>query len=179
MLPSAFPQPWTVSLSLQLRNPPQHDAFTTKLHCWGGIRRMMSSACFPPDMTLRTEARQYSIGFTRPEKVVSHNLRNFRWFFLQTPTGNVSVTENRLHLVTAIKPRLVESWTDGCLSGSFSHLHKISLELSQSDYQNLGLLSWPSIWFCSEQRPYIWQGNNPVVSRFLADIQKLHVAMEE
>ena len=39
----------------------------------------------------------------------------------------------------AIKPRSVECFSDGCPSGSFSHLHTGSLELSRSDHRVLGL----------------------------------------
>ena len=56
---------------------------------------------------------------------------------------HVSFTEERLpsgH--SAIKPRSVECCSDGCPSGSFSHLHTGSLELSQSDHRVLGHLSY-------------------------------------
>ena len=56
---------------------------------------------------------------------------------------HASFTEERLpsgH--SAMKPRLVECFSDGCPSGNFSHLHKWSLELSQSDHSVLGNLSY-------------------------------------
>ena len=65
----------------------------------------------------------------------------------------MSFTEERLpsgH--SAIKPRLVECCSDGCPSGSFSHLHTGSLELSQSDHQVLGHLSY--------------QGPSPPIAQF-------------
>lgn len=55
----------------------------------------------------------------------------------------VSFTEERLpsgH--SAIKPMSVECYSDGWPSGSYSHLHTGSLELSQSDHQVLGHLSY-------------------------------------
>ena len=61
--------------SLLLKNSPQHDAATTMLHCWDGAGQVMSGAWFPPDMTLRIEAKQFSLGFIRPENLVSHSLR--------------------------------------------------------------------------------------------------------
>ena len=42
--------------------PPKHDAATTMLHPWDGIGRM-SDDWFLPDMTLRIEAQQFSLGF--------------------------------------------------------------------------------------------------------------------
>ena len=70
----------------------------------------------------------------------------------------MSFTEERLlsgH--SAINPRLVECCNDGCLSGSFSHLHTGSLELIQSDHWVLGHLSY--------QRPFspdcsVWPGGS-------------------
>ena len=53
---------------------------------------------------------------------------------------------------SAIKPRSVECCSDGCPSGSFSHLHTGSLELSQSDHQVLGHLSY--------------QGPSPPIAQF-------------
>ena len=65
----------------------------------------------------------------------------------------VTFTEERLpsgH--SAIKPRSVECCSDDCPSGSFSHLHTGSLELSQSDHRVLGHLSY--------------QGPSPPIAQF-------------
>ena len=40
------------------------------LHRWDGIGQGMSSAWFPPDMTLRIEAEHFNLGFIRSEKLV-------------------------------------------------------------------------------------------------------------
>ena len=45
---------------------------------------------------------------------------------------------------SAINPKLVECCSDGCPSGSFSHLHTGSLKLCQSDHQVLGHLPYQS-----------------------------------
>ena len=54
---------------------------------------------------------------------------------------------------SAIKPRSAECCSDDCPSGSFSHLHSGSLELSQSDHWVLGHLS------C--------QGPSPLMAQFV------------
>ena len=59
--------------------PPQHDAATTILHCWNGIGQVMSSAWFPPDMTLRNWGQTVLVS---SENHVSHSLR----VLLQTPS---------------------------------------------------------------------------------------------
>ena len=69
------------------KTPPQHDAATTMLHCWDGIGQVMSGAWFPPDMTLRIEAKQLNLGFITPKNLVSHNLRVLFACFLATLSG--------------------------------------------------------------------------------------------
>ena len=59
----------------RLKTPQQHDAATTRLSRWDGIGQVMSSAWFPPDMTLRIKAKQFNLGVIRPENFVSHSLR--------------------------------------------------------------------------------------------------------
>ena len=69
--------------------------------------------------------------------------------FLETPSGLsrvFPVTEERLpsgHF--AMKPRSVEHCSDGCPSGSVSHLHTGSLELGQSDHRILSHLSYEAL----------------------------------
>ena len=41
------------------------------LHCRAGAR-------FPPDVTLGIQAKEFNLGFIRPENLVSHGLRIFR-----------------------------------------------------------------------------------------------------
>ena len=42
-----------------------------------GIGQVMSSARFPPEITLRIEAKQFNLGFITLENLVSHSLRVF------------------------------------------------------------------------------------------------------
>ena len=49
------------------KTPPQHDAATTMLHRWDGTGPVMSGAWFPPDMTLRIEAKQLWFHQTREQ----------------------------------------------------------------------------------------------------------------
>ena len=53
---------------------------------------------------------------------------------------------------SAIKPRSVEYFSDGCPSGSFSHLHTKSVVLHESDHRVLGHLSF--------------QGPSPPIAQF-------------
>ena len=46
----------------------QHDGATTMLHRRDGAR-------FPPDMILGIQAKEFNLGFIRPEHLVSHGLR--------------------------------------------------------------------------------------------------------
>ena len=116
------------------------------IHRWDSIGQVMSGAWFPPDMTLRIEAKQFNLGFIRPENLVSHSLRVQAGF-------PVSVTEERLLSgFSAIKPRSVECCSDGCAIGSFFHLHTGSPELIQSDHRVLGHLSY--------------QGPSPAIAQF-------------
>ena len=114
------------------------------LHRWDGVVQVMNSAWFPPDITLRIEAKQLNLGFIRPENLVSHSLRVLYALFCKLQACfHVSFTEERLlsgH--SAIKPRSVECCSDGCPSGSFSHLHTGPVEPCQSDHQVLGHLSY-------------------------------------
>ena len=53
------------------KTSPQHDAATTMLHCRNGAR-------FPPDVMLGIQAKEFKLGFIRPENLVLHGLRVFR-----------------------------------------------------------------------------------------------------
>ncbi len=109
------------------KTPPQHDAATTMLHCWDCIGQVMSSAWFSPHIPLRIKAKS-SILVSSDQRIICHHLGVLHAGF------HVSCTEERLpsdH--SAIKPRLVEGYSDGWLSTTFSHLPNASLELSHSD----------------------------------------------
>ena len=96
---------------------------------------VLCSVEFPPDMTHRFEVKQSNLCFIRPENPVSCQYESPLGAFLQIQSGLSCITEERLpsdH--SALKPRSVECCCDGCPSGSFSHLHTGSLELSQSDH---------------------------------------------
>ena len=58
---------------------PQYVAATTMLHCRNGAR-------FPPDVTLGIQAKEFNLGFIRPENLVSHG-QSPSGAFRQTPSG--------------------------------------------------------------------------------------------
>lgn len=87
----------------------------------------MSGDSFLPDIKFRNEAKQFNLGFIRPDNLVP---RGFHLFCTE---------ERLLSSHSAIKPRLVEGFSDGCPSGTLSHLP--TLELSQNDHPVLGHLS--------------------------------------
>ena len=61
---------WSPSPCRSKKFPP-HDAATIMLHRRDGAR-------FPPDVTLGIQAKEFNLGFIRPENLVSHGLRVFR-----------------------------------------------------------------------------------------------------
>jgi hypothetical protein len=65
---SSFPRSRLVSQSTPLKNIPQHDAATTMLHHRDGAR-------LPPDMMLGIQAKEFNLGFLRPDNLVSHGPR--------------------------------------------------------------------------------------------------------
>ena len=65
--------------------PAQHEAATTMLHGWDALGQVLSGACFPPDMTLRIETKQFNHGLLRSENLVSHSLSPLH-AILQTPS---------------------------------------------------------------------------------------------
>ncbi|KAK3574640.1 hypothetical protein QTP86_011548 [Hemibagrus guttatus] len=71
---------------LTRKTSSQHDAATTILHCRDGIGQVMSSAWFPPDMTLVIQAKVFNLCCIRPENFVSHGLR-----VLQVPFGKLQL----------------------------------------------------------------------------------------
>ena len=68
--------------------------------CWDGIGQVISGARFPPDVTIKIEAKQFSLGFIRPENLVSHSLR----VLCKLQVGfNVSFTKERLPSSHSVK----------------------------------------------------------------------------
>ena len=66
---SSFPRPSFTSILTGLKKKsPQHYAATTMLHRKAGAR-------FPPDVTLGIQAKEFNLGFIRPDNRVSHGLR--------------------------------------------------------------------------------------------------------
>ena len=59
------------------KHPQQHDSATSMLHRRDGAR-------FPPDVTLGIQAKEFNLGFTRPENLVSQSCLGVFW---QTPSG--------------------------------------------------------------------------------------------
>jgi hypothetical protein len=56
------------------------------LHRRDCIAQVTSSAWFSPDVMLGIQAKEFNIGFVRPEKLVSHGLSPFGACW-QTPSG--------------------------------------------------------------------------------------------
>lgn len=48
-----------LSLDAAAEKVPQHDAATTILHCRDGIGQVKSGACFPPDITLGIQPKEF------------------------------------------------------------------------------------------------------------------------
>ena len=63
---SSFPRSWLVSQSLPLKNIPT--AWCCHHH---------DGARFPPNVTLGIQAKEFNLGFIRPDNLVSHCLRVF------------------------------------------------------------------------------------------------------
>ena len=76
------------------------------LHRWDGSGQV-SSAWFPQHMTLRIEAKQFHLGFIRPEHLVSHSSSPLR-SKLQTGFPVSFAEERRPSGHSPIKPRLME-----------------------------------------------------------------------
>ena len=113
----------------------QHNAATTMLHRRDGIK-------FPPDVALGIQAKEFNLGFMRQENLVSHCLRVFSFLLANSKWIVMCLfTEEWLPSgYSTIKALLVECCRDGCPSGRFSHLHRGTLELCQSDHWVLGHL---------------------------------------
>jgi hypothetical protein len=94
------------------------------LHCRDG-------AWFPPDVTLGIQAKEFNLGFIRP-----NNLSGAIW---QTPSG-LSCAFYWGMATGAIKAWFVECCRDGRTFQKDNHLHRRSLELCQSDHRVLGHL---------------------------------------
>jgi hypothetical protein len=67
LLRSSFPSILT-RLDCRWKRSPQHDAATTMLH-------HRDDARFPSDVTLGIQAKEFNLGFIRPENLVSHGKR--------------------------------------------------------------------------------------------------------
>jgi len=74
----------SVTVSAAEKTSPTHDAATTMLHCRDGIGQVMSGAWFPSDTTFAIQAKEFNLGFIRPDNFVSHGLR-----VLQVPFGKL------------------------------------------------------------------------------------------
>ena len=58
------------------------------LHCRDGVIQVITSAWFPPDITLGIQSKEFNLSsdFIRPENFISHSLRVF-----QVPFGKLQV----------------------------------------------------------------------------------------
>ena len=82
------------------------------------------------------------LGFIRPENLNHHGLRHFRGLLANSKRAGICFfLWSCFRLATTIKAWLVERCRDGCPSGSFSHLHRGTLELFQSNHHN-----WSPTW---------------------------------
>jgi len=122
------------------------------LHCRDGIRQVMTSAWFPPDITLCIQAKEFNLCFIRPENLISHSLRVFQVHFGKLQAGcHVPFTEEWLPSgPSTIQAWLVECCRNGCPSWRLSSVHRAMLELCQSDHRVLcGQLEEESLWLCA------------------------------
>ena len=123
------------------KTSPQHDAATTMLHCRDGVIQVITSAWFPPDITLGIQSKEFNLSsdFIRPENFISHSLRVFQVPFGKLQVGcHVPFPEEWLpsgH--STIQVWLVRCCRNGCSSGRFSSLHRALLDFCQSDHRVL------------------------------------------
>ena len=87
-------------------------------------------ARFPPDVTLGIQAKEFNLGFIRPENLVSHGLRVFcsdmrcqLWDLIQTGVG-LSKLCHQLDLSQVNSNEVVE--ISRMINGNRMHLHSIS-----------------------------------------------------
>jgi hypothetical protein len=87
-------------------------------------------------VALGIQAKEFNFGFVRPKNLVSHG-QSFRCLFSNSKRAVMCLfTEEWFpsgH--STIKGWLVECGRDGCPSGRFSHLHRGTLELCQSEHR--------------------------------------------
>ena len=114
------------------KTPVQHDATTTIFHRWHGTGQVMSGAWLPPAKQFLVSSDQKSLFLTVRESF-RYSKRAFTSFTLLLGRGF------RLALCHKAQISTVLQW---CPSGGFSFLHTGSQELSQSNYQVLGHLSY-------------------------------------
>ena len=123
LTPAEFPCPccWKTS--------PQHDAATTML---GIVPSFLQTWClaFRPNNSILVSSDQRILFLMVWESLGA---------FCQTPSG-LSCEEWLQSGYSTIKAWLLECCRDGFPSGRFSHLHRWTLELFQSDHQVLGHL---------------------------------------
>ena len=85
-------------------------------------------ARFPPDVTLGIQAKEFNLGFIRPENLVSHGLRVLKFILANSKRAVMCIfTEEWLpsgH--STIKAWLVECCSDGCPSGRFWNSRALS-----------------------------------------------------
>ncbi len=100
------------------KTPQQHGAATSTLYFWDGTLQVMSRAG-------SLQAWFLEMKFIRPENIVSHRVLLGLFICVQiTSVFSCIFTEERTESYhTAIKPRLVECYSEVCLSVGFSYLH--------------------------------------------------------
>lgn len=88
----------------------------------------MCSAWFPPDMMVSIQAKEFSICFISPKNLVSESLAFAFW----ETAGELSCVS--YWGVTSVWTLYYTGWLvdccqNGCVSGRFSSLHKVKIEL--------------------------------------------------
>ena len=94
-------------------------------------------ACVPPDVTLGIQAKEFNLGFFRPEDLVSHCLSVFRCLLANSKWAVMCLFNLG---VVSVWPLYRKGLIGGVLQRWFSHLHNGTLELCQSDHRVLGHL---------------------------------------
>ena len=90
-------------------------------------------ARFPPNVALGIQAKEFSLGFIRPENLGAHGLSVFRRLLASSKGAGMCLLLRSGFRLAAL-PYTPDWWSAGCPFGCFSHLQRGTLELCQSDH---------------------------------------------
>ena len=139
--------------SCRLKKSPQHEVAITMLYHRDGIGQVMSGACFRPDVTLAIQDKEFNLVLIWPEMVRFLMVwESFGCLLANTKRAVMClVLRSGFRLPLFHKGLVGGVLQRGCPSGRFSHLHRGTLELCQSDHWVLGHLpdQYPSLPECS------------------------------